>query len=130
MIHSLRCLTIAAVFAVLGYASLRGESAVALRISPAISYAPATIRFTVIIEPNARNRQACLDYDGGEAGSSCWDIDGTTPRTQWFTRHIGSAGEYFAVVRVLQLSATGESRILSTGARPFQVLDPGVPFVR
>jgi hypothetical protein len=103
--------------------------AITLKITPQVSQAPTTIRFTVTIEPNAANRKACLTYDGAEAGMSCWQVDGDThPRTQWFQRRIGAAGEYFATVTLV--AVVGDKVKHTTDARTFIVTEPGIPFVR
>ena len=119
-----------AVFAVAMSTLVCGESTLAVRVTPRISYAPTTIRFTVVIEPDAHNRKACLSYDGGEASESCWQVDGANhPRTRWFERRVGASGEYFAIVRLLRLTATGDGETITT-TQQFTILDPGTPFVR
>lgn len=38
--------------------------------------APATVRLLVRIEPDARNRFWCLEYVGGIASLSCYELEG------------------------------------------------------
>lgn len=66
------------------------------------STAPATVKVTTRIEPNAANRQACVGYDGpAQARESCWQLDGDKERRtveHWFRDLPG--GWYVAYVGV------------------------------
>ncbi len=110
--------------------SVAAEPVVELRVSTKVAYAPVKIRFTVVIEPDAANRLACLVYDSadGETSSSCWSIDANTARTTWKDRLVGRPGEYVATLTVARIV---DGKVLHTLARTqFTILEPGVPFVR
>ena len=102
---------------------------VALKVSPRVSAAPTTIRFTITIEPNKDNRKVCLTYDGGEAGMSCWQVDGDThARTQWFERRIGRGGEYFATLTLVSIVCDAKDECAvkhQTVTAQFVVTEPG-----
>ena len=116
------------------WASVGASPAVSLKVSPRVSSAPVTLRFTVTIEPNATNRKACLVFDGGEFGMSCWQVDGDThPRTQWFERHVGAAGEYYATLTLVSIVCDAQQHCSvqhTTAVTTFIISAPGVPFVR
>ena len=105
------------------------EPALKLGVSPRVSSAPTTIRFTITIEPNPTNRKVCLTYDGGEAGMSCWQVDGDThARTQWFERRIGRGGEYFATLTLVSIVCDAKDRCdvkHYTVTAQFVVTEPG-----
>jgi hypothetical protein len=102
---------------------------VKLKVNHQVSMAPTTIRFTVTIPPFAGNRKACLAYDGGEAGLSCWDVQGDKhPQTEWFERRLGTGGEYFATVTLV--SIVDDEVKHTSDTTQFIVTEPGVPFIR
>ena len=64
-------------------------------------YEPATVRVRVTLDPHPDNRILCVAYDGtGDAGSSCWDVDGSAPRTTWKEFRSLAAGEYTVMAQV------------------------------
>lgn len=75
---------------------------------------PATVRLRITLDPHPDNRVLCLVYDGtGDAGSSCWEVDGTSPRTSWRELRGLSAGEYQVSARVARVG--GKVYAASTG---------------
>jgi hypothetical protein len=110
-------------------AVLTAAPQVTLKVNHRVTMAPTVLKFTVTIEPFEGNRKACLTIDGGEYHHSCWDVQGDKhPRTEWFERRIGAEGEYFAT---LTLASIVDDEVKFTMATTqFQVIEPGVPFVR
>lgn len=109
---------------------------VSLKVNQQVSMAPTVLRFTVTIEPFEGNRKACLAYDGGEAGLTCYDVQGDKhPRTEWFERRIGAEGEYFASLTLVSVVCKKDRPNdcdvkHTTATTTFIVTAPGVPFVR
>ena len=96
-------------------------AAVALRASPSVGFEPADIRFTIVIDPHPDNRVACLAWDSadGDAGQSCWEVDGDSARTTERRIRVGS-GDYEAVLVVArvggqQIQAKTQFRVLRSG---------------
>jgi hypothetical protein len=134
-----RALLVAYVFAVVIRSTAHCEPALALKVYPNQAYGPVKVRFTVVIEPNANNRKACLAYDGPEASLSCWQVDGDNhPRTQWVNRLVSAEGDYFATLTLVSVvpvtdksgKVTGYDVKHVTESTQFHILEPGVPFVR
>lgn len=45
-------------------------------VYPRYSQAPASVRLTVRVQPDAANRVVCIGYDGPQFRSSCWQVEG------------------------------------------------------
>ncbi|MBI4263469.1 MAG: hypothetical protein HY657_03755 [Acidobacteria bacterium] len=62
---------------------LGAEKAVVVRVSPLVAAAPATVRITVTVEPNERNRALVIESDSGDYyRSSQVQLEGDrSPRT-------------------------------------------------
>lgn len=100
-------------------ALLMAPPSVGLSVSPHFSSHPTRVRSTITIEPDERNRGACLvwDSDIGEAGSHCWDIEGTSfPRHTEFNNTLEQPGSYEFV---LQLERT--NKVLQTSPQTVEV---------
>jgi hypothetical protein len=99
-----------AVCGVIGGQSARAKEMVAVRVSPTISVAPATVRVVVTVEPDSQNRQLELVADSGEFyTSSTVQLDGSrAPRLQWFTLKELPAGSYEVSANVIQ--SNGDKR--------------------
>ena len=77
---------------------------VSIRVSPSISMAPATVRVTVVVEPNADNRELVVEADSGDFfTSSTVQLDGSkSARMQAFMLKELPAGEYEIAARVIR----------------------------
>lgn len=63
-------------------ASPANPPALVINTYPRISSAPATIRVRITLTQDPQNRALCLQVDGTEFRSSCWEIDAQrAPRT-------------------------------------------------
>lgn len=93
-----------------GSAATSAREAVAIRVSPNVSLAPATIRIVVTVEPDADNRELVLEADSGLFfTSSTVQLDGTkAPRLQSFVLKELPAGSYEIAARVVRKN--GDSR--------------------
>lgn len=80
-------------------------ASVSVSVYPLVSASPATVRASVHIERDPRNREACLDLsdEDGEVSVSCWPLEGeaapTVFRREW--RDLPS-GSYITRVSVAQ----------------------------
>lgn len=110
-------LVLLAVFMLLGARS----ADVTLTVSPAVAFAPATLRLTLLITPHPDNRAVCLEYDGGEYSRSCWDLTAESPRQTVVRRYVGTAGEYEAVATVYRTDEHGRQSSTAAHVR-FQLL--------
>lgn len=75
---------------------------VTLKVTPRMAIAPATIRLTVHIEPDQRNREACLSWaseEGLVSSTSCWSLE-DSPRTVEKTFKDLPQGKYVGMVMV------------------------------
>ena len=80
---------------------LDAQEAVRLRVTPAFQFAPGFARLTLLIEPDKRNREYCLIYEGPVSGSTCRELAGDkAERTRWVELKDLPAGEYVAQVKV------------------------------
>lgn len=88
----------------LGGAATSARDVVAIRVSPNVSIAPATVRVVVTVEPDANNRELVLEADSGMFfTSSTVQLDGTkAPRLQSFVLKELPAGNYEIGARVVQ----------------------------
>lgn len=77
-----------------------------LDIYPRISYAPATIRLMVVIEPQEDQRSLRIETDNGTFGRTTEiPLDGANgPRTSYLAWQAIPAGEYLVIARVATLS--------------------------
>ncbi len=81
---------------------------ISIVVYPRFQQAPATIRVTVVIQRDTRNRQACVSIEGdtGYSRSSCWEHVGEGARYQTVIYYPDlPAGRYAAqgtVVRVVE----------------------------
>lgn len=94
--------------------TLRGESALALRVTPAIAAAPATVSVTVTVEPNVKNRMLVIE-DESETyyRSSAVELEGERAvRTHWLVFHGLPPGEHRVSAAVY--SANGRHTVVST----------------
>jgi hypothetical protein len=99
-----RVAVVVAVLAVLASAPTKAKEMVAVRVSPNVSMAPATVRVVVTVEPDADNRQLELVADSGVFyTSSTVQLDGSkAPRLQSFVLKELPAGTYEVSARVIQ----------------------------
>jgi hypothetical protein len=90
--------------AVLGSAATSARDTVAIRVSPNISVAPATVRVVVTVEPDDNNRQLEVEADSGMFfTSSTIQLDGSkASRLQSFILKELPAGTYEVAARVMQ----------------------------
>ena len=105
---------------VLGVAVVSASPLITVTANPQVAYAPATIKVQIQVAPDDTNRTVCLEYDGGDYSKSCWDVDGSSPRTYFKTLRNLTAGDYviratvtradqsnsIAVVQAMVLDAT------------------------
>jgi hypothetical protein len=105
--------------ALIGGAPTIARETVTVRVSPAVSMAPATVRIAVTVEPADDNRELELVADSGAFyTSSTVQLDGSkAPRLQWFTLKELPAGTYELSVNVIQTNgdkrqATAEYRVV------------------
>jgi hypothetical protein len=99
-----RAAVVVAACAVLGSASATAREMVAVRVTPNLSIAPATVRVVVTVEPDADNRELELVADSGLFyTSSTVQLDGSkAPRLQWFVLTELPSGAYEVSARVVQ----------------------------
>lgn len=77
-------------------------------------FAPASFRIRVRIEPDERNRKACVGIDAESFyRSSCWDVDGDSAPTTWVDYRDVPAGE-FVIVAALVRSDGSVARATAT----------------
>ncbi len=90
------------------------RESVAIRVSPHIAMAPATVRVVVTVEPDRDNRELVLQADSDWFfTSSTVELEGDrAPRLQSFVFKELPAGNYELTARVLM--KTGESRMASS----------------
>ena len=94
---------------------------ITVRVNPNISTAPASVKVTIQVEPADTNRRLCLEYDGGDFSKSCWDIDGSSPRTFHRLLRNLSAGEYqirATVVRADNSTSVAVTQVVITEGSP------------
>ncbi len=108
-------------------ASLLGAPGASVEVYPRIgSTAPATVKLTVRIEPDAANRHACIGYDGPAQGrESCRDLDGDRERRtseHWFRDLPG--GWYVAYVGVWKTGQKDPEVVKTSFCVVSQVSDP------
>ncbi len=79
-----------------GAATTSARDMVAVRVSPNISMAPATVRVVVTVEPDPENRELIVEADSGDFyTSSAVELDGSkAPRLQAFVLKELPAGQY------------------------------------
>ncbi len=99
-----RAAVVVAALAVLAGAPAKAKDMVAVRVSPNIAIAPATVRVVVTVEPEADNRELELVADSGVFyTSSTVQLDGSkAPRLQSFVFKELPAGTYEVFARVVQ----------------------------
>lgn len=96
--------------------------AVLLSVTPAVVYAPATIQFKIIVEPNSNNRILCWGWDSEEGSfrSSCEELEGElAPKTYWFTYSDVGSGHYEAFAQVFRAP---RALVAGTATTKFRVL--------
>ena len=94
-----------------------------LRRTPRFMFAPGYAVLSLSIEPDARNRQYCITYDGGISGSRCRQLAGASaPRTQeeLMLRDL-PAGHYVAVAEV----GRNDTKTVTSSRVEWDVLEPG-----
>lgn len=93
-----------------------------LEIRDRIGFAPKLIKAKVTVEPHDANRLLCVEAHDGEfiVQRRCYEIDGTSPRTHWFTFKRVDAGRYVFYAVVERSLETKRSVGL-----PVRVLAPG-----
>lgn len=102
---------------------LHAASDVALRlVTPTYQFEPAFARLIATVEPNPRNREYCLIYDGPNSGSQCRQMDGKTDsRTQpWLELKDLPEGHYVAQVRVQR----NDGSVISSQVVEWDVVGP------
>ena len=96
------------------------ETAVTLRVSPQVQYAPRTVILQSRILPNIKNRILCLIVEGdtGYYRSSCITLDAKQAPITHRLRYGGlPEGQYTASAELKD-----NSRVLAHVSHPFQVL--------
>jgi hypothetical protein len=84
-----------------GAAKSAHPAAVTVRVGPAIAFAPASVRITTLVEPNAANRRLVVVVDSGEHYSSSeLPLDGDSARAQFTELKDLPEGEYQVRVAV------------------------------
>jgi hypothetical protein len=85
-------------------APIPAREMVAVRVTPVVSVAPATVRLVVTVEPDTNNRELEIEADSGLFyTSSTVQLDGSNaPRLQSFVFKELPAGTYEVQVRVAQ----------------------------
>lgn len=104
---------------------LHAAAPVTIRLSrtPRWQFEPGYAVLQVSVEPDARNREYCIDYDGGNSGQRCRELDGASaPRTQepLELRDL-PGGEYEAKVSV----ARADGSVISSGTVKWTVCASG-----
>jgi len=94
-----------------------------LRRTPRFQFAPGHAILSLGIEPDARNRQYCVIYDGGISGSRCRQLDGASaPRTQEeLTLKDLPAGHYVAKAEI----GRNDNSSVTSAKVEWDVLEPG-----
>jgi hypothetical protein len=104
---------------------LHAASAASIRLvrTPHFQFAPGYAVLQPRVEPDARNRQYCVFYEGGASGSRCRDLAGaSSPATQEeLTLKDIPAGHYVAVVKV----GRNDGTVIDSGTVAWDVLEPG-----
>ena len=95
-----------------------------LRRTPRFQFAPGYVVLSLSIEPDARNRQYCIIYDGGISGSRCRQLAGASaPRTQEeLTLRDLPAGHYVAIAEI----GRNDNSSVTSAKVEWDVLEPGL----
>lgn len=113
--------------AVLIHAAVVGaQTPISITTKDFISPEPATVRVTVRIERDVRNRSWCLVYDGGtKFRESCEELDGDRAPV-FFQLRLNDlpAGDYVAVAAVCRNSTCSDRSVAQV---EFKVTETGEP---
>lgn len=87
----------------------------------------ATVRVTIVIPRDKRNRQACVDLEGENySRSSCWEHVGEGGAYQTVIYYPDlPAGHYAAVAQIVREKATGGAETVPTPAFEFRIIGLG-----
>lgn len=99
---------------------------VTLRVWPgSVQMAPALVVFVMRAPRHDGNREACLEYDGPERRSSCWELHGIRSPQSWRIEWwVTVGGDYWATASILRQEADGRLNVYRD-TRSFQVIGPG-----
>jgi hypothetical protein len=106
---------------------LSADSPVTLTIYPRFSQAPATVRVSILIPRDPRNRQACVTIEGENYyRSSCWEHVGEGARYQTVIYYPDlPAGHYSGVVELVRETVKEGRTTVRTPVAEFRVLGVG-----
>ena len=116
---------LAAAAAATATTSMHGAESVSVRVTPAISFAPADVTINAMVEPNAANRTIEVVIDSGEYfRRSAAGLDGDrAPRANQFRFPRLPAGAY--QIRVTVKGASGQER--GSAIAEIRLIDHGSP---
>jgi hypothetical protein len=106
---------------------LSADSPVTLTIYPRFSQAPATVRVSILIPRDPRNRQACVTLEGENYyRSSCWEHIGEGARYQTVIYYPDLPAGHYSAVGELAREMVKEGRTtVRTPVVEFMVLGVG-----
>lgn len=106
---------------------LHAASDVSLKVYPIFQISDAgTVRLSLIIRPDARNRGYCMVYEGPNAGQTCRELDGEHAAMQRVVelRDL-PAGGYQAELKVERIDREGHRSVIGSGLVSWRIVGMG-----